>query len=138
MKITLLPYLVHSVQFINYNLVQFLDDGNLFTWGKAGAFLGYVIESGKTKQVKPRLVQSLYGKKIRQVACGRSHTLACDEDGQVYSFGQNKFGELGQGHDKEVFEPLPISNLTNICKVVCGRHHSAALDGNVILNRVIF
>ena len=74
-------------------------------------------------------MDALYGTKIVQVACGRSHTLAFDEEGRVYSFGQNKFGELGQGHDKVVSKPTMIENLISVCKVACGRHHSAAMDG---------
>jgi alpha-tubulin suppressor-like RCC1 family protein len=104
------------------------EEGTLFTWGKAGAFLGYNVGGGKTKQLQPRLVESLYGTKIIQVSCGRSHTLVCDEDGKVYSFGQNKFGELGQGHDKEVVKPTIIQDLISVYRVACGRHHSAALD----------
>lgn len=79
--------------------------------------------------MRPRLVESLSGIRIIQVACGRSHTLVCDEEGKVYSFGQNRFGELGQGHDKEVTKPTVIPDLISICKVSCGRHHSAAMDG---------
>ena len=81
------------------------------------------------KQVVPRLVESLYSVKIVQVSCGRSHTLASDEEGFVYSFGQNKFGELGLDHDKEVTIPTKISKIISVAKVSCGRHHSAAIDG---------
>lgn len=106
-----------------------IDVGNLYTWGKAGSFLGYNVDGGKTKQVVPRLVESLYSVKIVQVSCGRSHTLACDEEGYVYSFGQNKFGELGLGHEKETTVPTKVLNVISIAKVSCGRHHSAAIDG---------
>ncbi len=51
------------------------DDGDLYTWGKAGPYLGYSIQSGKSKQMSPRKVESLSGKRIVQVACGRWHTL---------------------------------------------------------------
>ena len=50
----------------------------------------------------------------------------------VYSFGQNKFGELGLGHDSVVSTPTIIPDLTSINKLTCGRHHSAAIDGKAV------
>ena len=32
-------------------------------------------------------------------ACGFEHTIALADDGTVHSFGRNKDGELGLGHD---------------------------------------
>lgn len=104
------------------------EDGDLYTWGRAGPYLGYNIDSGKTKQVFPKKVDHLKGHRIFQVACGRWHTLACTDDGQVFSFGLNRFGELGLGNDQETFTPTVIPDLNSIYKVACGRHHSAAID----------
>ncbi len=56
-------------------------------------------------------------------------SVACSETGEVYSFGVNKFGELGLGNDQEVDVPTEIPNLQAVTKVSCGRHHSAAIDG---------
>lgn len=55
--------------------------------------------------------------------------IVCCDDGKVYSFGQNKFGELGLGNDREVETPTLIPNLPSVSKITCGRHHSAAIDG---------
>jgi len=48
------------------------DDGELYTWGKAGPHLGY--EAKAAKQTSPHKVD-LHGNKIKMVACGVSHTL---------------------------------------------------------------
>ena len=58
--------------------------------------------------------------------------LACSETGQVYSFGVNKFGELGLGNDSEIEMPTEIPDLQSVIKVACGRHHSAAIDGSLV------
>ena len=55
--------------------------------------------------------------------------LACADAGHVFSFGVNKFGELGLGHDKETTKPVLIPELQSVYRVACGRHHSAAIDG---------
>ncbi len=47
----------------------------------------------------------------------------------MYSFGINKFGELGLGNDSEADKPTEIPELQAVTKVACGRHHSAAIDG---------
>ena len=49
------------------------DDGELYTWGKAGPHLGYDVKA--TKQKSPRKVD-LHGNKVKMVACGVSHTLS--------------------------------------------------------------
>ncbi|CDO92901.1 unnamed protein product [Kluyveromyces dobzhanskii CBS 2104] len=45
---------------------------------------------------------------ISKIACGDFHTLACDTMGEVYSFGLNTFGQLGQSisYDME-YVPFP-------------------------------
>ena len=70
--------------------------------------------------------------------CHHNHTCAwlsghpaCADSGQVFSFGVNKFGELGLGHDKETTKPVLIPELQSAYRVACGRHHSAAIDGEL-------
>ena len=55
--------------------------------------------------------------------------VALSESGTVFSFGQNKYGELGLGHEREVSIPTIIPNLLHISKIACGRYHSAAVSG---------
>jgi len=108
------------------------DNGEVFTWGKAGPHLGYEVEG--TKQLRPRLVHALSEQKITYVACGCAHTLACAETGRVYAFGSNKFGELGLGHNISTTTPTsPEALKDSIYKVACGRYHSACIDLDVAL-----
>ncbi|MBW0477451.1 hypothetical protein O181_017166 [Austropuccinia psidii MF-1] len=41
----------------------------------------------------------LSDKKVRSVALGQDHTVVITSDGQVYTFGSNRFGQLGYGPD---------------------------------------
>ena len=50
------------------------DNGELFTWGRAGPYLGYCVEEGN-KQLRPRRVMDLENHKVTQVACGCAHTI---------------------------------------------------------------
>ena len=60
----------------------------------------------------PYLINSLAGKNIVDIDCGDFHTMALDDQGQVYSWGggtstQNK-GQCGHGHLDETSEPQLI------------------------------
>lgn len=83
---------------------------------------------------------------IRMVAAGHHFSLALAEDGKVWAWGSNAFGQLGDGSDHFRFPfcrsaslPIPVRNaagdghLTGIAAVAAGNHHSLALanDGTV-------
>ena len=52
------------------------DNGELFTWGKAGAHLGYELPDEQTKQVRPKRVDALSDQRVIDVSCGIAHTLS--------------------------------------------------------------
>ncbi len=43
----------------------------------------------------PILIEALLDKKPIDISCGASHTVTCTEDGDVYSWGEGRFGALG-------------------------------------------
>ena len=72
--------------------------------------------------------------KFTKIATGNTHTLALDTEGNVYSFGQNGYGQLGiQGISTNIHYPTKIEGLENIVKIGAFEHISIALDkdGNV-------
>jgi alpha-tubulin suppressor-like RCC1 family protein len=81
-----------------------MENGELYTWGrgKRGAL-------GNRKSLscyEPRHVTFAEATGIKQVSCGRDHTLAIEaEEGFVYGFGANSHGQLGVGSKEDVFAP---------------------------------
>ncbi len=72
--------------------------------------------------------------KVRSVATGAHHTLACTDD-DVYSWGCNSHGQLGNGNFKNEKHPYNIACLTG-CKITqaaAGSRHSVFLsvDGSI-------
>src|SRR5690606_7302350 len=65
---------------------------------------------------------------IKQISCGGDHSLVLNEDGQVFSFGTNKCGQLGLGHNKDSNIPELIPNLHHIKQISCGGDHSLVLN----------
>lgn len=81
----------------------------------------------------PQLIKAIHDKVIA-VASGGFHTLAVTQNGMVFAWGRNDYGQLGQGSDARPVEvPQKIAELRNIAKISCGEHHSMALtrDGNL-------
>ena len=76
---------------------------------------------------------------ITNICCGADHTLATTINGNVYSFGFNGCGQLGQGINCKfaVYEPTLIQylidNNIHIINISCGAYHNILLDiyGNI-------
>ena len=47
------------------------------------------------------LVRSLEGQKVVRVACGRAHSVALSEQGQMFVWGAGEGGQLGLGPPEE-------------------------------------
>ena len=64
---------------------------------------------------------------------GNAHSLVICADNTVQSFGNNYYGQLGNGTFAPSFMPVAVSSLTNVIEVVAGRNYSVALksDGTV-------
>src|SRR5689334_17101170 len=65
-----------------------------------------------------------------QISCGSCHSILLNEDGLVYSFGNNLESQLGLGHKKDQSTPQIILDLENIRikKISCGENHSILLS----------
>lgn len=79
------------------------SQGRLYVWGKndekkdedenyAPGSLGI---DGTENTLVPTLVQTLKDKKITEIYAGTYHSLAKTEEGEIYVWGQNKYGQLG-------------------------------------------
>jgi hypothetical protein len=67
---------------------------------------------------------------IAQVSAGGQHSLAVRRsDGAVYAWGDNSFGQLGDGTQTGSETPVLVKGLTGVFKVAAGGHHSLALGG---------
>ena len=64
-----------------------------------------------------------------QIECGELHTVGLTKKGEVFTWGDNKFGQLGHGDREERIVPTKVLGLDGlvITKFSCGRFHTAAL-----------
>jgi alpha-tubulin suppressor-like RCC1 family protein len=64
------------------------------------------------------------------IAAGGTHTLVLKEDGTVWSFGTNAFGELGDGTNVTRTTPVQVSGLSGMVAIAAGTNHSLALKSD--------
>ena len=64
------------------------------------------------------------------IAGGNTHSLIICDDNTVMSWGNNSFGQLGNGSSGNSNVPVNVSNLTNVLKIAGGFNHSLALKSN--------
>lgn len=141
---SILPYEESERNVISYNSdiinkkIQSIDCGGAFTmllctdgsiWGTGDNEFGQLgFSSGCTDfmEIKVELDEN---EKIIAVSCGNSHALILTNKGNVYSTGNNQFGQLGLGPKlsrKSNF--TKISTLSNITQISCQYDHSICLD----------
>ncbi|WP_243467574.1 RCC1 domain-containing protein [Acetivibrio straminisolvens] len=77
---------------------------------------------------------------IKMADIGIGHIVTLREDGTVWTWGENVWGQLGNGaqqhhniHSYSYFEPSQAKNLTDVVAIAAGETHSVALksDGTV-------
>jgi RCC1 and BTB domain-containing protein len=117
-----------------YHTACITDDGDTYTWGE-GQY-GNLGHGDEKSLSTPKLVNGLAGKKAKEVACGRYHTIVSTEDGRVYSFGRGSNGQLGHCNFDDKLTPTLIKaplEGKNVVQVACGYTHSMALtsDGHL-------
>ncbi|CAM9820772.1 unnamed protein product [Chrysoparadoxa australica] len=103
-------------------------EGEVYSWGdKENGVVGHNDCEGH--QYLPRVIETLGGKIVRQVAACGFHTAAVTEAGEVYSWGEGKFGRLGHGTERNQLAPKAVEALLGqrVLHVACGGFHSAAI-----------
>ena len=100
-------YLSYSKNFdINMTSIYFVSNlGKLYSIGYNGAFnmLGNSNVQDSTFVYEPIQVES--NAKFTKVSAGENHVLALDENGKVYSWGNNTYGQLG--HNDTTIRTIP-------------------------------
>jgi hypothetical protein len=68
----------------------------VYTWGRGwDGQLGHDVIT--EIELEPRIVPQMENRASAAVACGRAHTVVVTDNGNVWSWGDNKAGQLGIG-----------------------------------------
>lgn len=118
-----------------------LENGHVLAWGEnTSGELGDGTDTGPETcdatlpcSTTPVLVRGL--SEVLAIAAGSEHGLALLKDGKVLAWGQNEFGELGDGTTTSTDEPVEVLGLgNNVLAISAGGEFSLALlkDGKVL------
>lgn len=112
------------------------EAGEVYGWGD-NAYgqlgTGTKVDVPHPKQVIPEGTV-MDGAPIVEVATSAHHTVALADDGRVFSWGNNKFGQLGDGTTDEAREPVEVTfssaPTAPITSITVGQYRSLASTEN--------
>lgn len=120
-----------------YHCVALDNMGQLHAWGyNAKGQLGDNTTTNKSLPINISILNSSIIKNpVISIACSFYHTMALDSEGQVYAWGYNDKGQLGDNTTTDKIRPINISKVSGssllgktIVAIACGERYSIALD----------
>jgi alpha-tubulin suppressor-like RCC1 family protein len=105
--------------------------GQLWAFGYNGnGQLGDGSTSNRTSPVQIKAGQDNDITRFRAVSAGGNHSLAIDADGNLWAWGYNAYGQLGDGTTSNRVSPVNILPRKEIVAISAGVNHSMAIDGD--------
>jgi alpha-tubulin suppressor-like RCC1 family protein len=104
------------------------SSGKVYSWGWNGS--GYLgIGSEDYRYHKPILNQYLNNEFVIDISCGVHHSLVLTNCGEVYAWGSNGSGQIGNGCNSNQLKPIKVKGFNNerVVMISCGPFHSMAL-----------
>jgi alpha-tubulin suppressor-like RCC1 family protein len=101
-----------------------LQGGRVYGWGYNAQ--GAVGDGTTTERHVPTLVSTLYN--VTAISAGCSfHSLALDDEGDVWAWGYNAYGQLGLNSTSNEAYPQGVPGLSGVTAISAGTYHSLAL-----------
>ncbi|XP_059540570.1 RCC1 and BTB domain-containing protein 1 isoform X3 [Myotis daubentonii] len=90
----------------SHHSVALAADGEVYGWGYNGN--GQLGLGNNVNQLTPVRVAALHSVCVNQIVCGYAHTLALTDEGLLYAWGANTYGQLGTGNKNNLLSPTHI------------------------------
>jgi len=114
-----------------YHTIARTEEGKIYCWGhNYNGVLGTGREDWDTSTDRPELNQYLKDEMIIDICIGFQHSIVLTDEGQVYTFGSNEFGQIGCGGDCEKqLTPYRVKgfNGEKVKTIACGSYHLMAI-----------
>lgn len=107
--------------------VALKQDGTVWSWGQNND--GELGLGNTTEYSEPQQITDIK-EKITDVKTGYYHSIALTEKGEVYTWGYNGNGQLGNGTREDSLVPVKVTGLENITKVNAYKYMTIALTQN--------
>lgn len=118
----------------DYHSLAIDKEGQIYSWGNNSfGQLGNNLTKKSGSPVKVDTSGVLKDKKIVEVSAKSSYSLALDSEGQVYSWGDNGYGQLGNNSNVNSRVPVKVDNSgglkdKKIVQLSAGYNHSLVVD----------
>jgi alpha-tubulin suppressor-like RCC1 family protein len=134
----LFRYLVFSANQLSTNTAWTAQSYTSYVWGQTNSSSTTWTDAATTNNDGSTVTQRFY--RVQRllgspIAAGQYHSLALTPDGTLWSWGDNTYGEIGDGTTVERSVPTPLSNngcgpalISNVVAVSGGHGFSVAAD----------
>ncbi|KAL5013415.1 hypothetical protein ScPMuIL_007685 [Solemya velum] len=128
----------------SFHSVAVSSDNHVYTWGCNPYSLRYLVQMARraraasetlvdpTKDfLNPQLVDTTYVHgRISGVVCGNFHSLLVTSDGDVYTWGRNLDGQLGNGSRQDLRTPVIVTAINDrqVVHAACGGEYNVVMD----------
>ena len=114
---------VAAVSLGYYNSAAITTDGSLYTWGQNTT--GQLGNGRKENRLEASYLPEKIIGNVASISLGSEHGAAITVHNDLYMWGDNFFGQLGDGTSEDSYVPMKI--MDNVVSVSLGNHHSAAI-----------
>ncbi len=113
-----------------FHALALASNGKVYGWGYNGN--GQLGNNLKTTPASPVLAVFPSGVTATSIAAGGYHSLAIGSDGNLYGWGYNAYGQLGDGGTTEHNKPQLVSMPSGVraTALAAGLYHSLAIGSN--------
>ena len=114
----------------NFFSLGIASNGTTYAWGDNQ--YGQLGNGSTVNSSIPVAVQAPPGVTFTQISAGDYHALALGSDGNVYAWGSNQYGQLGNGSTVNSLIPVSISGLSGVTftQISSGNYFSLAVASN--------
>lgn len=90
-------------------------------------------DTPRVAPLPPQKVSIPTASPIIQIACGLHHTVALTQNGDVFTFGSNQYGQLGTGDLLPYSGPVQVKLNSVIIQVAAGSNHTVLLSSRGVV-----
>lgn len=102
-------------------------NGNVKCWGSNSS--GQIGDGSYVDRGAPITISSL-GADNAEISAGKTHTCVRKNDGRVFCWGSNSYGQLGQSDLQNRNTPTLVNGLTGITRISAGGQHTCVISNS--------
>lgn len=83
------------------------------------------------------MIDTLRNKRIRDIACGSSHSAAITSSGELYTWGLGEYGRLGHGDSVTQLKPKLVSSYSYASNALIARSPESTVFKHINFHKIL-